>query len=206
MMKVIQNLLPVSYSNELESVLCSGNFDWYWNKEATISGTNASIKDCDYNPNIKSTGSLNHTAYEKQEPFGQIQQSNYYQFLKPILWFLEQREGIVVNELLRIRLRRTLQLPGVTDSDYNIPHVDLAKPLEFTTMVYVVEETDGDTVMFNEYYKEGDTGVKTDVTVLERIKPVKNNAIVFNGHQYHAGNNPINYQTRTIINFDFTTK
>lgn len=205
-MKVIENFLPQSYADEIENVLCSGNFDWYWTQEATIGGANRSLKDYPFNPNVKSTGSLNHTAYEKLEPFGQIQQSNYYQLLRPILWFVEEKENIVLNELLRIRLRRTMQLPGVTESDYNIPHVDLSKDIKFTTMVYVVEDSDGDTVMFNERYTHGESGFRTQVTEMQRIKPVKNNLIIFDGHQYHAGNNPIKYQTRTIVNFDFTTK
>ena len=205
-MKVISNFLPKSYADEIEKVLCSGTFDWYWTAEATIGGANRSLSDYPFNPHIKSTGSLNHNAYEKLEPFGQIQNSIYYPLLRPIIWFLEQKEDIVVDELLRIRLRRTLQLPGMGDSDYNIPHVDISKPFKYTTMVYVVEETDGDTVMFNERYKDGDSGFMTEVTEMQRIKPVKNNAIVFDGHQYHAGNNPTKYQTRTIINLDFTTK
>ena len=43
----------------------------------------------------------------------------------------------------------------------------------------------------------------TNVTECFRYPPKKGHGILFDGHQYHSGNSPIDNLHRTIINFDF---
>ena len=42
-----------------------------------------------------------------------------------------------------------------------------------------------------------------NLTIDKRNTPVKGNAVYFDGDIFHAGNCPVNYNTRTVLNFDF---
>jgi hypothetical protein len=51
-----------------------------------------------------------------------------------------------------------------------------------------------------------DPGKIIDPKIEYRQTPKQGCGLVFNGHRYHAGNYPINFQTRIVVNFDFTIK
>ena len=43
-----------------------------------------------------------------------------------------------------------------------------------------------------------------DKKIILQHTPKQGSAVYFEGHQYHAGNTPIKYKHRYVINFDFT--
>ena len=43
-----------------------------------------------------------------------------------------------------------------------------------------------------------------DKKIIFKQTPKRGNGVYFDGRQYHAGNSPINYKSRYLINFDFT--
>lgn len=93
-----------------------------------------------------------------------------------------------------------------TIEKYNRPHIDLLQKEPFTTMVYYLEDSDGDTVLFDKSYVPGMDIESFDYSVLkveQRVQPKKNTGLIFDGFKFHSGNNPVNYKKRTIINFDF---
>ena len=62
--------------------------------------------------------------------------------------------------------------------------------------------------MFKKKKKKGDP-VSLDTENLneyKRISPKQGRCVLFDGHVFHAGNNPINYVKRTVINLDFKIK
>ena len=102
---------------------------------------------------------------------------------------------MILDKVLRIRVRRTNPWPGHTLEHYNPPHIDLDTAEPYWSLVYYADDSDGDTFIFD-----------NDDKIIERVKPVKGNALLFPGKFYHSGNNPVNYDKRTIVNFDFTVK
>ena len=64
-------------------------------------------------------------------------------------------------------------------------------------MVYYVNDSDGDTVLFNEFYNT------KSVSINRRIAPKKGRAVIFDSNRFHASSNPINTPTRFVINFTF---
>lgn len=190
---LIENIIPKKYQDEIETVLNSKTFPWYYMED--ISPGEWQSRE------YTESSAICHTLFNNE---GII--SDYFPVIKPILYFLDDKTGIIPSRILRIRIRRTVQTPGHTSEKYNRPHIDLPEPMPFTTLVYYADETDGDTILFNEKYRPGFDPDKVDLTKLtehSRISPKKGSGLVFDGWQYHAGNNPVNYKKRTIINFDF---
>jgi hypothetical protein len=66
-------------------------------------------------------------------------------------------------------------------------------------MVYYVNDSDGDTFLFNEFYESGK--VPELFTLYNRVSPKKNRLVIFESNRYHASSNPKLNQDRFIINF-----
>jgi hypothetical protein len=83
----------------------------------------------------------------------------------------------------------------------HLPHVDILDPHK--VLLYYVNDSDGDTFMFNEKYTPGDEEVPLDYTLNQRVTPKKNRAIVFDGLTYHNSSKPVKNTSRYVINIDF---
>lgn len=130
----------------------------------------------------------------------EVKFSDYFNELKVMVYTLED----VVPELkiygiVRIKANLLLQQPNAPEFHYNIPHQDAREGCY--SMVYYCNDSDGDTVLFNEFYKQGE--LPKELTVCERIKPKKNRAVIFNSNRYHASSNPRNTRERFVLNFIF---
>lgn len=111
-----------------------------------------------------------------------------------------------VSTIHRIRIRYTHPVPDHNELKYAAPHIDFNSKTYYTTLVYYVDDSDGDTVLFSKKHIAGteyDPVVKEKLNEVYRHTPKKGEAVVFNGHRYHAGNYPIQHGRRIVINFDF---
>ena len=82
------------------------------------------------------------------------------------------------------------------------PHADVDTP-GYTTFVYYLNSSDGDTVIYNEMkdertplYYETDS----NLTVYKKITPVYNSIIKFSSNRYHSYFNPVKSERRFVIN------
>ena len=85
---------------------------------------------------------------------------------------------------------------------YNVPHIDVKDHLPYKTLIYYVDDSDGDTVFFKNKI-EKDISLDTEAEEYKRVSPKKGRAIYCDGDIYHSGNCPVDFNERTIINFDF---
>lgn len=133
--------------------------------------------------------------------------SPIFDVCRKILSSVEDAQKFQVNDILRIRIRRTMRTPDTTETTYNTPHVDLMHDKPFWTFVYYIEESDGQTIFFDQTYEKGsNASLKESPKIIQRVPHSKGNGVLFDGFIYHAGNSPLKYVKRTVINFDFTTK
>lgn len=100
--------------------------------------------------------------------------------------------------LLRIRavyMPSNFQLKG----HYHLPHVDLTTPHK--TLIYYINDNDGDTLIFNEKYSNNfEYGKKT---IKKTIRPKAGKAVLFDGLHYHTGSFSSNNH-RILLNCNFT--
>ena len=135
--------------------------------------------------------------------------TEWYPFIKPIVYSIEEAMGYKMTQLLRIRVGLLMQTHE-QDYKYNTPHVDFLFPHH--TACYYVNDTDGDTVVFNEttsginpitedsiidYVKN------TNFTIEKRSTPKKNRLCVFDGLQFHSSSKPQHHEKRIVITVNY---
>ena len=98
--------------------------------------------------------------------------------------------------------RSFLQFPINTDGTIDTAHIDIYDDneanIDFIVALYYVIDSDGDTIIYNERVKdpEGKYTIKSSVT------PKQGRMVIFDGKLYHAARQPINSNTRCIVNYN----
>ena len=128
------------------------------------------------------------------------QTSPVYSYIRPILYMLEDKLDKKITKICRIKINHQYPIIGFGEHNYNIAHVDDSNG-KLLSAVYYINDSDGDTVIFNEKYSSS-ADIKK-LTVLERIRPEAGKVVIFPSTQLHASSNPINTNARYVINFMF---
>lgn len=195
MIKIINNIISKKEQEDLNNVINSNEFPWYF-YDNIIEGRDKNFKKFN---NITETYALVHTLFALPKGIN----SDFFSYFKIILDSLENKESIKIKELLRIRIRRTFFIKGHNKKKYNHPHVDLPEMKNYKSLVYYFENSDGDTIFFNERSNDN-VGDATNLTIKFKNTPKQGSAVYFDGDIYHSGNSPVDSVYRTVLNFDFT--
>ncbi|MBM3346506.1 MAG: hypothetical protein FJY55_08445 [Betaproteobacteria bacterium] len=126
---------------------------------------------------------------------------NLYRHQQVLPAFHDLFLGLGMGQLLKAKINITFHDPRHTDDSYGYPHSDLEGLgfKKYTTAIYYLNDSDGDTFIFNE--RVGD--VFESLTVHSRVTPRRGRVVLFDGHRYHAGNNPRTHKPRALINLNF---
>ena len=176
---------PEGLAEELENVFRYPKFNWNYIK--------STVEDNDFIPNSDTVDSpfMCHQVYGMRE--GYI--SEHSQLIMKVLesQFLE-------FTLVRCQVNLIIN-KGTDPNRYLLPHVDSVYD-GVKTLLYYVNDSDGDTFVFNEKYNP-ENPVIDKVTISNRYSPKKGTAVLFDSNLYHAGSNPILSIDRIAINFIF---
>ena len=150
-----------------------------------------------------SYGGFSHVAYRfnDQNP----SPSPLTALLLPLLFSYCEKAGVPFKTLLRIRLGLFTQ--NAAAGPYHNPHVDFYLPHQ--NALYYVNDSDGDTFIFNETYDDVWLERSVDFTrdgkftTARRISPKKGRMIGFDGKHYHASMHPVQSSRRIAIAFSF---
>lgn len=202
---LIENVIPESYQNAIiDRVQGTNHFPWFLlhrigHPDHYGAGTTPNYTD----PNITDDAGFFHMAYDGGT------YSSHFDFFRPILEFFSEKTNIQVGNLLRVRLRYTHRSASHSDLKYAAPHVDFYTRTPYNTLVYYVDDSDGDTIIFDKLFdpdsEDYNPAFSEKLPALIRFKPTKGYGLFFNGHRYHSGNFPVKFSSRIIINFDFET-
>ena len=158
-------------------------FPWYWSPKTTKNGFPY----------------LSHIVIHKHDP-DKIYSTVWNDF-KPILIDLLKRNNLKLQKVLRCNVN--LSTHWGTYSEVTEPHVDHEIP-HYNCLVYINDISEkGETYIFEETYKENEPS-PTEVTVLHKVKPEKNKAIIFNGLNYHGTGQISPAEWRCVIVTTFT--
>jgi len=186
--QIIEDIIPQGYQNFLEKLCDDKDFPWFWTPMISHNPDNIKFTDP-----IKNPPGWTHNVFDIERG----ENSLALPHLRPVLWFLEEKTGVKVDTIKRIRIRRTTNQIDYKPHNYCPPHTDLGEIEPYWSLVYYVDNSDGDTILWED---------KTAKKELLRSKPLKGNGLLFQGKTYHSGNCPCYFNKRTVINFDFTTK
>src|SRR5262245_18380705 len=134
----IDDVIPQLYQNQIEVETTSGRMAWFFDVETGRSGQ----------PVETSYGGFSHTVVHSND--GNIAPSPMTALLLPLLFTFCDKAKVPFSRLLRIRLG--LFPKTQIDALHHNPHVDFYQP--HYNALYYVNDSDGDTVVFNETYEQ----------------------------------------------------
>ena len=178
MIKVIKNFLSPEKADIIEKDLLSWNFDWYYYN--TTVGEDAipfKTKNTIDTPQFIHLLMMNHN--------NDIRKSTVFEGFKNIF------DNINYDILSRAKCNLNLNVTGYKKSSHQPIHRD-EETKDFKSLIYYINDSDGDTIFFNNKLKE-----------IKRVKPEKNTAVLFDANILHCGCNPIKSGKRALINFLF---
>ena len=172
---VYDDFATKSYHQAILNILNALHFDWNYNPN--ISSQNN--KDLDY-------FGFTHTLINSQVNAW----VSKHEIIKPLLYQI--KDTINCNKILRARFDMTL---FNKNNLMHEPHIDFENP--HVASIYYVNDTDGDTIIFNEKELNG------KYTIKQRIEPKANRLVLFKGEFVHTGCSPSQTANRILINSDY---
>ena len=148
----IENFIPIDYQHHIESVMTGMEFPWVFNKNM-VSGDDVFLE------NDNNHAGFNHFFFEHQKT-----QSNFFQLFYPLVLTITSKVDVPFNMLIRMRANMTLASPE-SKLDWHMPHIDSFMP--HYNAIYYVNDTDGDTVIFNETNEDYDSG-QNDIRTIKQ--------------------------------------
>ena len=133
---------------------------------------------------------------ETYENIAGIVISEFHYLFLPMLKDVCRRMNI--KNINVLQGRSFLQFPlKLKDRTVDTPHTDLYRRKHFVALYYVCD-SDGDTIIYNE--KDRDPEGK--YTIKQTVTPKQGRMVIFDGGLYHAARQPINSNTRCIVNYN----
>jgi len=167
--------MPLPLQNQWDMALIKSDFPWMYLPDATWPNKKIEKK--------QSCPSFGNTLYDKKG-----------EYISP--YFQQFYGGIsIINELIQkqyndiYRFRAGLIFPEMSKRKHHNPHKDY--DFDHTTILYYVNDTDGDTFFFD-----------NDYNIVESITPRKGRIVVFDGSQIHASSSPSD-EIRVVVNINY---
>ena len=183
MIKKIYNCVPNSLQHDILATTLH-NDRFYWGLINEVSG---------YGDVAANQFGFFHNIYIKSRG-GQT--SDFFKTFIPLIYFIEDKFGTPVNDLLRIRVG--LQTKVSDTQIIHTPHIDSEN--SHKVFLYYINNSDGDTIIYNQKFSEG---VEKKFTIQDRISPMQGLGILFDGDYYHSSSSPTNdFRAVVTINFN----
>ena len=179
-----ENLLDKQSLTELQQVLTSSNFSWYWNED-TVGKDRYEQGD---------TPQFTH-AFMK---YGDVN-SDYFYLIEPIISSVKTHTG---KNLTPLRVKANLLYPVGKPNTHPAHADEEVNPDEnFHSFIFYPFDCDGDTILYQEFFKDIDKNTRT---VALANTPKENSCLFFNSNRLHASSNPVKFTRRIILNFIVT--
>lgn len=196
MIKVIDNFLPQMYANQIEYE--TKHELMYRYREYTSPKAEYVDSTVVIDKNTYDCGQfvclLLHSDYDIDYKF-----KDYFEQLKAVVFTAREHIEKDICSVDRVKVNLLLQQSQTPEYHYTVSHVDKISNCYYS-MLYYINDSDGDTFMFNEF-QNVDRTLPTELTLCQRISPKKNRAVIFESNRYHASSNPRKHATRFVINF-----
>lgn len=183
---VIDNFLESSYHQHILHELDSCNVPWYYQNSISYPE--------DHPANRNDLGNFGFAIWLKKEE----EWSNFPITTFIIPFCLKVKDATNTKSVIRARIDMTMFNPlghmHQPHIDSNVPHI---------ASVYYVNDSDGDTVIYNETYNGNEKEETKSLTIKEKISPKANRLLLFDGKYYHTGHSPSKHKNRIIINSNY---
>ena len=180
MIKLIKNFISKEKADIIEKDLLGHYFNWYWNDSTVGKDKRNNFKT----KNTIETGQFCHRLLDTDTNT----KSSLYEGFKKVF------NVVNYENVMRVKCNLTLNKTDYKKTSHQTIHRD-TELKDSKSLIYYVNDSDGDTILFDVNLKE-----------IKRVKPKKNTALLFDSNLLHCGCNPIKSPTRAVINFVFKGK
>ena len=188
---VLDNVIPEDAQDKLWDMMQDYRFSWHYGPSNIYEDENNNDQ-CFRDSNTIDSFQFTHLLLNSVISYRQQLFDNFTEPLSVAFKSL----GMEHRTLIRVKCNLLTNNRNFEKEAYNPPHVD--GEFSHWVVVYYVNDSDGDTVIFNETY-----GSKFDkLTVKQRVSPKKGRAVAFPGKYFHASCNPIKTDVRCVINMN----
>jgi hypothetical protein len=196
---IIDNVIPEDKQNEIEQLFTSSRLAWVFHKDIAL------------DPNdIKTLGITKLTpgiACNIKQHLPKFINLNLLNSVK----IIPEQACIGIDKKLKeiLQARSFMHFPIVPElrKEFDNIHIDI--PFEHLVVLYYVNDTDGDTFIFDKFadYKNlnSPTINADEANIIKKVSPKKGRALIFDGRRYHSSSGPTK-DIRCIINFDIIIK
>ena len=200
MIKIIDNFLTKSYHGDILKHLTGSNFEWSMYNSDTDSffGPSSPIQKDHSNYTGYKTYGFKHHFWNKER--GGV--SRLSAFINPL--FLHIQDVANCDFIIRARADM-ITYSGKKEFSVQGTHIDF--PFPNVAAVFYVNESDGDTILYNVKLSELPKGkTHKDLKKYDRVSPKPNRLVLFDGDSYHTGYSPTKHKNRILINSNYIKK
>lgn len=192
---VIDNCIPKDLQDKIENLMTRETFVWNFVPSASY-GSMKGDPSCigQWTENVE--GAVDTLLFTHFILNQEGNWSSVFPTITPILTALPY----TVAKLIRIKANLTVYDPNMGPNNFGVPHIDIPGAKTAITAIYYVNDSDGDTVIFNEKWNNG---LEQKLTIKERVPPKKGRLVAFNNELIHAGNNPSTTTPRLTMNINY---
>jgi hypothetical protein len=184
---VIDQAVPSSIQDMLETLALSNKVNWFRSERATVDEGPRLIFPT--TPDALEVQQFTHTLYELNKPSSQL-----FHAVLPVLTAIPY----TIKQLIRVKFNLCVYAQTDNPNAHGVPHVDFTEVADqLISAVYCVNDSTGDTIIFDQRY-----GQSGPLTVRTRVAPRKGRLVVFDGSLLHAGNTPRTNAPRVNININ----
>ena len=187
---IIENALPDNIFKPLQSLLLDtpDKVPFFFQKHTTYANDENPIEDdlCDYQ--------WSHSIFHEADG-GAV--SSLWEPIKELFEYIFKEYGFPEAQVHRVKLNAlNAHYTPITHA----PHIDTTSSKKHFTMVLYINDSSGDTVLYEEVGPL-DQGQKP--TEVLRVRPEANKLLVFNSSQNHSSSTPEDVKVRYIVNAVF---
>jgi len=181
-----KNIIRKELVKSIENITSSETFPWGLYKEHydlnkhLYTGIESKLNK---KYNSQDTYQLVHVAYKDKQKIKTVYFPFFYELFEEIV------QKVIKKDVQLLRLKVNLLFKKDKPS-INIFHLDDSKDKDYKTIIYYINDSDGDTVIYNK-------------GKLKRISPKAGKVLLLDGDLYHASSNPNKYDIRKVININF---
>lgn len=188
---VIDDVVPLHIQNKFEELFTSTKLAWIFFKDIALPPSE-----------IKRLGITQLTpgiaCYIKQDNPKFIN-DNLLREVKIIPDEACKKIGKECKDIFNARSFMHFPLETKLRKEYDNIHVDVG--YEHLVCLYYVNDSDGDTFLFDRTTKDGPMPKDKTPEIIKRVSPKKGRVVLFNGNRYHSSSGPTK-DVRVIINFN----
>ena len=190
-------LLSIDEQEYIKNTLENENFSWYLSFDKTAT---TSVSWTDYfstlTDNISEYLQFVHLFAVNGE-----KNSEYVNNVTEVFLRAGKKYGFD-DSIIRIKGNFCTRVSEQPINSHQSPHID--SNVNHWVMIYYVNDSDGDTIIFNEKLEHPHTmeSIKS-LTIKKKITPKQGRIVIFDGSYLHAGTHPRSSNSRIVINYVF---